>query len=193
MEWNWIHLARRPLLVLSHLARVVMCSSWWGEKWEGNRGTWRKSALVVLCTGSHDRKWDGIQTAAVGSRLLGSLNYGKPKIDISNNIPTCDMWRHEWVTRLSVWIDYRIYWMIITRKYKELQHFQCSANCTNNWSTLQVFPVCCIFTSRCLAPDSNNEESLSLSLSPYFFRSQRVLSLTAGDWVTCLLGRLNFC
>jgi hypothetical protein len=37
-------------------------------------------------------------------------------------------------------------WSLLSGWPLQLQHFHCSAHCTNNYSTLQVFPVYCVFT-----------------------------------------------
>jgi hypothetical protein len=53
---------------------------------------------------------------------------------------------HVLVTRHMFLIGYWIYWMLITRNFKQLWHFHRSMQSTNNCSSFQVLSACYVFT-----------------------------------------------
>jgi hypothetical protein len=81
--WDWVHLVRRPLIVLLYQPRMIddecravygISIDWW------NRSTRRKPAPVPLCPPQipRDLTWARTQAAAVGSRLLTAWAMGPP-------------------------------------------------------------------------------------------------------------------
>jgi hypothetical protein len=85
VEWDWVHLVRRPLSDLLYQARIVddgECGTVGGMRiGRGNRSTRRKPAPVSLSPLQipNDLTWARTRTAAVGSRRLTAWAMARPK------------------------------------------------------------------------------------------------------------------
>jgi hypothetical protein len=85
MRWEWVHLVRQQLIVLSYQPRMIdngECGAVGGMRiGRGSRSTWRKTAPVPLCPPQipHDLTRARTRAAAVGIRWLTAWAIPRPQ------------------------------------------------------------------------------------------------------------------
>jgi hypothetical protein len=83
--WDWVHLARRPLIGLLYQPRMIdddKCGAVGMRIGRENRSTRRKRAPMPLCPPQipHDLTWTRTRAATVGSRRPTAWAMARPKL-----------------------------------------------------------------------------------------------------------------